>query len=101
MQDAFGGLDEPQDNVQPQAGALARTLGREVRLENPGKDLRRNAGSVVADGNRQKRGRIVELLGIEQAVLRPVPEGRQVQRLGQERGLGSRPDGAAGRTGTR
>src|SRR5690242_13025785 len=42
-------LDDPTRDVQPEAGALADLLGREERLERPGRDVVGHAGPGVGE----------------------------------------------------
>ena len=51
-QPAAGLLDEAEHLAETQAGALPDILGGEEGLEGPGPDLRRHAGSGVADRDR-------------------------------------------------
>ena len=48
MQRAVAFLDEPVDDVETETGALPRTFGGKVRLENFRQHFLRNAGSGIA-----------------------------------------------------
>src|SRR6478736_1073535 len=78
-------LDESLHDVQSQTGALAGILGREVGLKNLGQEVRRDARAVVADGQADQRGEVVEILHVQQSFAGHVFETAQVQRFGQLR----------------
>src|ERR1022692_3298359 len=80
MQRAVGLLDEPLDDVEAEAGALTRTFGGEIRLENFRQQIRRNARTGVAHPESHQRRFVAQVLQVQAAVVRAVLECRQFQR---------------------
>ena len=57
------GFDDAEAHRQPDAQADSRRLGGEVRLEYPRPKMRRNAGTVVCDGDADHVAQRVETAG--------------------------------------
>ena len=82
---AFAFLDEPMDDGQTQTGAFVGRLGCKKRLKYFWDDIRRNAGTVVLDGNGQERRDVVKTLAINELAFRTVVKLRPVCERGGRR----------------
>jgi hypothetical protein len=74
VESAPGFLYQALHDIQSQAGALSGALCRKIGLEDFGQNLGRNAWAIIAHRQHQQWRGVVEILHIEQAVLKPILE---------------------------